>query len=129
MEYLLSILFIAAFIVNAFLVTYILVKSARSLLHISCAALLGCFCLWAFAMIFAENPLATKEIVSLFYNISSIGWISFSAIFLLFALTFAGKKIDGKDFDHKTGKYMSPSKNRGQAEKSRLKGSKRKKKK
>jgi hypothetical protein len=38
-----------------------------------------------------------------------------------------GKDIDGKDYDHKQGKYMSPSKNRGQAEKSRLKGSKRKK--
>lgn len=40
----------------------------------------------------------------------------------------AGKDIKGKDYDHKQGKYMSPSKNRGQAEKSRLKGSKRKKK-
>lgn len=39
-----------------------------------------------------------------------------------------GKKIAGKDYDHKTKTYMSPSKNRGQAEKSRLKGSKRKKK-
>lgn len=37
-----------------------------------------------------------------------------------------GKDIEGKDFDHKQGKYMSASKNRGQAEKSRLKGSKRK---
>lgn len=37
-----------------------------------------------------------------------------------------GKDIDGKDYDHKQKKYMSPSKNRGQAEKSRVKGSKRK---
>ena len=39
----------------------------------------------------------------------------------------AGKNINGKDYDHKQKKFMSPSKNRGQAEKSRLKGSKRKK--
>jgi len=37
-----------------------------------------------------------------------------------------GKDIEGKDYDHKQGKYMSASKNRGQAEKSRVKGSKRK---
>ena len=37
-----------------------------------------------------------------------------------------GKNIKGKDYDHKQGKYMSPSKNRGQREKSRVKGSKRK---
>ena len=36
------------------------------------------------------------------------------------------KNIKGKDYDHKQGKYMSPSKNRGQREKSRVKGSKRK---
>ena len=41
----------------------------------------------------------------------------------------AGKNIEGKDFDHKQGKFISSSKNRGQAEKSRLKGSKRKSKK
>ena len=39
-----------------------------------------------------------------------------------------GKNIKGRDYDHKTKSYMSPSKNRGQAEKSRLKGSKKKKK-
>ena len=37
-----------------------------------------------------------------------------------------GKDIDGKDYDHKQGKYIPPSKNRGQREKSRVKGSKRK---
>jgi len=39
----------------------------------------------------------------------------------------AGKKIDGKDFDHSTGKFEKASVNRGRKEKSRLKGSKRKK--
>jgi len=38
-----------------------------------------------------------------------------------------GKNIQGKDYDHKTKSFISPSKNRGAKEKSRVKGSKRKK--
>lgn len=38
-----------------------------------------------------------------------------------------GKNIKGKDYDHKQGKFISSKKNRGQAEKSRLKGSSRRK--
>ena len=38
-----------------------------------------------------------------------------------------GQNIRGKDYDHKQGKFISSSKNRGQKEKSRVKGSKRKK--
>lgn len=38
-----------------------------------------------------------------------------------------GQNIKGKDYDHKQRKFISSSKNRGQAEKSRLKGSKRRK--
>ena len=38
-----------------------------------------------------------------------------------------GKNLKGKDYDHKQGKFMSASKNRGQKEASRRKGSKRKK--
>jgi hypothetical protein len=37
-----------------------------------------------------------------------------------------GKSIEGKDYDHKQGKFISSKANRGQAEKSRVKGSKRK---
>jgi hypothetical protein len=37
-----------------------------------------------------------------------------------------GKNIEGKDYDHKQGKFISSKANRGQAEKSRVKGSKRK---
>ena len=40
----------------------------------------------------------------------------------------AGKNVAGKDYNHATKRYESPSKNRGYAEKSRLKGSKRKRK-
>ena len=39
-----------------------------------------------------------------------------------------GKNIKGKDYDHKQKRFMKSSENRGQAEKSRVKGSKRKKK-
>lgn len=39
-----------------------------------------------------------------------------------------GQKIAGKDYDHAVGRFVDPSTNRGRKEKSRLKGSKRKKK-
>ena len=41
----------------------------------------------------------------------------------------AGKKIKGLDYDHATGRFVKPSVNRGRAEKSRLVGSKRRKRK
>ena len=37
-----------------------------------------------------------------------------------------GRSIEGKDYDHKQNRFISSKANRGQAEKSRLKGSKRK---
>ena len=43
-----------------------------------------------------------------------------------YAAKKAGKNVKGKDFDHKQGKFISSTKNRGQREKSRIKGSKRK---
>lgn len=39
-----------------------------------------------------------------------------------------GQNIRGKDYDHKQGRFISSKDNRGQKEKSRVKGSKRKKK-
>lgn len=38
-----------------------------------------------------------------------------------------GKNINGKDYDHKQGKFISSKANRGQSESSRKKGSKRNK--
>lgn len=38
-----------------------------------------------------------------------------------------GANIEGKDYDHKQGRFISSKANRGQREKSRVKGSKRKK--
>ena len=37
-----------------------------------------------------------------------------------------GRSIEGKDYDHKQDKFISSKANRGQREKSRVKGSKRK---
>lgn len=37
-----------------------------------------------------------------------------------------GRNVSGKDYDHRQGKFISSSANRGQTEKSRVKGSKRK---
>jgi hypothetical protein len=43
-----------------------------------------------------------------------------------YAAKKAGKDVKGKDYDHKQRKFISSSANRGQREKSRVKGSKRK---
>lgn len=44
-----------------------------------------------------------------------------------YAAKKAGKNIKGKDYDRRTGRFVDSSTNRGAKEKSRLKGSKRKK--
>lgn len=43
-----------------------------------------------------------------------------------YAAKKSGKDVRGKDYDHKQGRFISSSANRGQSEKSRVKGSKRK---
>jgi len=43
-----------------------------------------------------------------------------------YAAKKAGRNVTGKDYDHKQGRFISSKANRGQREKSRVKGSKRK---
>ena len=44
-----------------------------------------------------------------------------------YAAKKSGRNVTGKDYDHRQGKFISSSSNRGQREKSRVKGSKRRK--
>jgi PAS domain S-box-containing protein/putative nucleotidyltransferase with HDIG domain len=88
----LSFLHFFAFLVYFFLLVFILWKDPKSLLNRVCSALLACFVIWSFALIFIYNPSTSKDTVRLFDNLSSPGWISFSSFFLWFALVFTEKK-------------------------------------
>lgn len=81
-----------AFLVYFYLIIVILIKDPKSLLNRVCAALLACFVVWSFTLIFISNPSASKDTVRLFDNIGSIGWVSFASFFLWFALIFTEKK-------------------------------------
>ena len=80
------------FLVYSCLLVFLLWKDPKSLLNRVCAALLACFVVWSFTLIFIYNPSASKDTVMLFDNVGSIGWISFASFFLWFALIFAEKK-------------------------------------
>ena len=80
------------FLVYSCLLVFLLWKDPKSLLNRVCAALLACFVVWSFTLIFIYNPSASKDTVMLFDNVGSIGWVSFASFFLWFALIFAEKK-------------------------------------
>jgi len=70
---------------------YVFFKDTKSMLNRTCAILISCFSIWNFIDIFSPVNKLTVDTALLFQNISSIGWISFSSIFLCFAMLFAGK--------------------------------------
>jgi len=80
------------FLVYSYLLVFLLWKGPKSLLNRVCAALLACFILWSFGLIFIYNPSISKDAVMLFDNVGSIGWISFSSFFLWFSIIFTEKK-------------------------------------
>jgi len=79
------------FLVYFCLLVFLLWEDPKSLLNRVCAALLACFAVWSFTLIFIYNPSASKDTVRLFDNLGSLGWISFSSFFLWFALVFTEK--------------------------------------
>ncbi len=81
-----------AFLVYSYLLVFVLWKDPKFLLNRVFAALLACFAVWSFGLIFIYNPRASKDTVMLFDNVGSIGWISFASFFLWFALIFTEKK-------------------------------------
>jgi len=74
------------------LLVFLLWKDPKSLLNRVCAALLACFAVWSFTLIFIYNPSVSKDTSVLFYNIGSLGWISFASFSLWFTLIFTEKK-------------------------------------
>ena len=80
------------FLVYFCLLVFLLWKDPKSLLNRVCAALLACFVVWSFTLIFIYNPSASKDTIRLFDNVGSIGWISFASFSLWFILIFTEKK-------------------------------------
>ena len=88
----LQLLHFSIFLIYFFLLVFLLWKDPKSLLNRVCSALLACFVVWSFTLIFIYNPIASKDTVRLFDNLGSLGWISFASFFLWFALIFTEKK-------------------------------------
>ncbi|MDD5015002.1 MAG: PAS domain S-box protein, partial [Atribacterota bacterium] len=80
------------FLIYSCLLVFLLWKDPKSLLNRVCAALLACFVVWSFTLIFIYDPRTTKDTVILFDDVGSMGWISFASFFLWFALIFTEKK-------------------------------------
>jgi len=79
-------------LVYSCLLVFILWKDSKSLLNRVCAALIACFAVWSFTLIFIYNPSVSKDTARLFDNIGSLGWLSFASFFLWFTLIFTKKK-------------------------------------
>lgn len=81
-----------AFLVYIYLLLFVLWRNPKSSINRACAAFLACFIVWSFGFIFVHNPEVSKDSVSHFMNIASIGWSSFGSLFLWFSLIFVKKK-------------------------------------
>lgn len=77
-----------AFIVYTSMAGFVLFKNPKSALNRLAAAFTICFAIWSFGGIFFHNPEAEKQVVVTFVNINAVGWSSFGALFLWFALIF-----------------------------------------
>ncbi len=81
-----------SFFTQLFLAIYVFIQNRRSWLNRSCAALIASFSIWSFGRIFIHNYQTTKAAATIFENISSIGWCSFSALFLWFVLVLTQQR-------------------------------------
>ena len=82
-----------SFLANTVLAVYILALNRKSALNRYCAATLFLFCVWSLGTTLMRDPRISQEQAHLFNSVASIGWISFSSVFLLFALRFTGTVI------------------------------------
>lgn len=74
-----------------FLIIYVLYKNPKSMLNRTCSLLLGCFAIWNFSTAYYDIA-KNEEIAMSWQNISSVGWCSFPAFSLWFALVFTRKE-------------------------------------
>lgn len=82
-----------AFIIYVFLAVYILWKNPKSLLNRLFFFLFAIFSVWSFGFIFIHNHDVTKEQATFFMNVSSIGWIWSTVLFLWLILVQIRAKV------------------------------------
>ncbi|MFH2033112.1 MAG: ATP-binding protein [Candidatus Margulisiibacteriota bacterium] len=83
-----SFVHIVSLVIYLLLLIYILANNFRSAINRSIAAILFCFVLWTFSLIFIHNPLVSQSTARIFYDIGVIGWASFGSFALYFVLLF-----------------------------------------
>jgi len=71
---------------------YVLAKNYRSLLNISCAALMLAFAIWSFGCVYIHDSQLSGEAVLAAANWDVWGWSSFGFIYLWFAAVFTERK-------------------------------------
>ncbi len=81
-----------SFLINFYLSYYIFARDTKSPLHRACSALLFCFAFWNITEVFMRNGSLSSETVTLFYRLSSFGWIGGLTVFLVFVLIFVGRQ-------------------------------------
>jgi PAS domain S-box-containing protein len=82
-----------SFVFYSLLAGFVLYKGFRSPLNRLCAAVLACFAVWGFGAIALHDNRVPLETVSFMTKIQSIGWFSFGAFGLWFALVFADRRF------------------------------------
>jgi len=77
--------------VYVYLAVYIFIKNPKAPVNRLCAVIFLCVGTWSFSMIFIHNPAVSKTTAWIFAGIGSLGWGTFSSLFLLFVFAFTGK--------------------------------------
>jgi PAS domain S-box-containing protein len=75
-----------------YLAAYLVVKNHRSLLNLTCSAVILLFSLWSLSLVFVHDPSATREAAHLFYSIGSLAWASFASCVLWFIMVFVDNR-------------------------------------
>ncbi|MDD5634699.1 MAG: PAS domain S-box protein, partial [Candidatus Omnitrophica bacterium] len=78
-----------SFFIYSYLAVFVFVKNPKELINRVCSGSILCFVVWSFGMIFYMNFNLPAETRCLFMNIGSLGWITFSSLFVLFILVFS----------------------------------------
>lgn len=85
-----------SFIVNLLLSVYIVWKDWKRILNWICAATTFLFAVWSFGTTLMRNVNIPAYVAFKYNNIAAIGWMGFSAYFLLFSLQFYRTAISKK---------------------------------
>ncbi|MFZ2192686.1 MAG: histidine kinase N-terminal 7TM domain-containing protein [Candidatus Moraniibacteriota bacterium] len=91
-HYILQIVHFISFVVYLSFFFYVILKDRTSWLNRIFSLILLCFSLWSFSYIFIHDINSTKNVVALFINIKSIGWICIPLLFLIFTIIYSEKK-------------------------------------